>query len=289
MSFLKTALCPRAALAQFVGAEVDDLVFVPNTTSGVNTILRSLTFVPEDELLVTSHKYAACLIALNYDAERSGMRAVVMNIPFLLHCEDEILARVLTAVRLRTRLALPDHVSSLTRLGILVEKLVRELGAPGMAPLNVTKKRRGLRHQQLPHMALRPERCGVSMSLASKQNSIRPLGIGNGASSSRKDRSRLQINFAWTVTSSPAAYLCVLVVLKFMGSLLPDGWPEIMVQNRPLAIAARKVLGAELNVSEPYPRNFLARSPPCYCRTRRYKDTPSTRIRCRTGCAPSRH
>ena len=72
----------RAALAQFVGAEADDLVFVPNTTSGVNTVLRSLTFAPGDELLVTNHEYAACRNALNYAAERSGARVVVANIPF---------------------------------------------------------------------------------------------------------------------------------------------------------------------------------------------------------------
>src|SRR5215207_3065564 len=38
----------RQVLAQFVGAAPDDLVFVPNATSGVNTVLRSLRFQPGD-------------------------------------------------------------------------------------------------------------------------------------------------------------------------------------------------------------------------------------------------
>src|SRR5438445_12254496 len=42
----------RGELAQFLGAEEEDLVFVPNATSGVNTVLRSLRLPPEDEWLV---------------------------------------------------------------------------------------------------------------------------------------------------------------------------------------------------------------------------------------------
>jgi isopenicillin-N epimerase len=36
----------RGALGAFVGAEPDDLVFVPNATTGVNTVLRWLDLGP---------------------------------------------------------------------------------------------------------------------------------------------------------------------------------------------------------------------------------------------------
>ena len=36
----------RAVLAGFVGARADDVVFVPNATTGVNAVLRSLAFAP---------------------------------------------------------------------------------------------------------------------------------------------------------------------------------------------------------------------------------------------------
>src|SRR5436309_9015009 len=46
----------RQALAAFVGADPGDLAFVVNATSGVNAVLRSLTFQPGDELLTTEDR-----------------------------------------------------------------------------------------------------------------------------------------------------------------------------------------------------------------------------------------
>ena len=66
----------RLALAQFVGADVRDLVFVPNATAGVNTVLRSLRFKRGDELLVTDHEYNACRCALDFVAAGAGARVV---------------------------------------------------------------------------------------------------------------------------------------------------------------------------------------------------------------------
>ena len=74
----------RAALAEFVGANSDDVVFVANATTGVNTVLRSLQLRAGDELLVTNHEYNACRNALDFVAEQSGARVVVAEVPFPL-------------------------------------------------------------------------------------------------------------------------------------------------------------------------------------------------------------
>src|SRR5262245_23738441 len=62
----------RAALGAFVGAPADDLAFVPNATSGVNTVLRSLDLGPSDEVVATDHTYNACRNALNAAGARAG-------------------------------------------------------------------------------------------------------------------------------------------------------------------------------------------------------------------------
>jgi Aminotransferase class-V len=71
----------RAALGAFIGAAPADLVFVPNATAAVNTVLRSLRFSDEDELLVTDHAYRACANALEFVAERSGASIAVADVP----------------------------------------------------------------------------------------------------------------------------------------------------------------------------------------------------------------
>ena len=47
----------RASLAEYVHSDADNVVYVPNATTGVNTILQSLRFEPGDELLANDHEY----------------------------------------------------------------------------------------------------------------------------------------------------------------------------------------------------------------------------------------
>src|SRR5882762_4566635 len=96
----------RGQLAQFLGADPEGLVFVPNATAGVNTVLRSLGFKRGDELLVTDHEYNACRNALNFIAERSRARVIVANVPFPLRAKEAVVDAVLRRVTSRTRLAL---------------------------------------------------------------------------------------------------------------------------------------------------------------------------------------
>ena len=104
----------RGTLATFLGAQADDLVFVPNATAGMNTVLRSLDFSAGDELLTTDHEYNACLNAVRAVAARSGAKVIVANVPFPISSPEEVTAAVLSAVTPRTRLAALSHVTSPT-------------------------------------------------------------------------------------------------------------------------------------------------------------------------------
>jgi isopenicillin-N epimerase len=259
----------REVLAQFVGSEMDDLAFVPNATSGVNAVLRSLPFQRGDELLVTDHEYNASRNALDFVADRSGARVVVAPIRFPFQSAEEIIAPILDRVTRRTKLVLVDHVTSQTGIVMPLGKIVRALRArgvdtlvdgahaPGMVSLNLRQLGATYYAGNCHKWLCAPKGAAFLRVQRDKQKWIRPLTISHGANSRRKDRSRFLLEFGWQGTFDPSAVLSVPEAIRFVGSLLPGGWPEVMERNHALVLAARKLLCDTLKVAEPCPAKFI--------------------------------
>ncbi len=253
----------RNRLANFVGAGSDELAFIPNATTGVNAVLRSLHFEPGDELLTTDQEYNACRNALDFIAERADARVVVAPVPFPIESPAQVVEAVLERVSPKTRLALLDHVSSQTALIFPIQELVRRLAergvdtlvdgshAPGMLPLNLREIGAAYYTGNCHKWLCAPKGAAFLYVRSDRQRAIRPLTISHGANSPRQDRSRFQLEFDWMGTDDPTAYLCVPVAIAFMGSLLEGGWPELMAKNKALVLAARHLLLERLGIPAP--------------------------------------
>jgi isopenicillin-N epimerase len=255
----------RAALAGFIGVAAADLAFVPNATTGVNAVLRSLHFQPGDQLLTTNHGYNACRNALNFVAERTGAEVVVAAIPFPIASPEHVIAAVMGGVTAQTRLVLLDHVTSQTGLILPIQELVAKLNAlgietlidgahaPGMIPLNVSDLGATYYSGNCHKWLCAPKGAGFLYVQPDRQSQIHPLTISHGLNANRSDRSRFLLEFDWTGTDDPTAYLCVPTALQVMQDLLPGGWPAIMTRNRHLVLAARQLLCQTLNLPLPCP------------------------------------
>ncbi|MFZ4649397.1 MAG: aminotransferase class V-fold PLP-dependent enzyme [Rubrivivax sp.] len=124
----------RGALATELGAQPQDLVFVPNATTGVNVVARSLQLRPGDEVLATDHEYGACDATWQRVCEAAGAtyRRVTIPLPF----EREGFAqRVLQAAGPRTRLLFVSHLTSTTALIFPLQELCAQARARGLLTL----------------------------------------------------------------------------------------------------------------------------------------------------------
>ncbi|MBW4426036.1 MAG: aminotransferase class V-fold PLP-dependent enzyme [Nostoc desertorum CM1-VF14] len=259
----------RSKLAAFVGADAQDLVFVPNATTGVNSVLRSLTFSPEDEILTTNHEYNACRNALDFIASRTGARVVVAKVPFPIDSPQQVIAAVIERVSPKTRLALLDHVTSQTGLIFPIQELAKELQqrgvdtlvdgahAPGMIPLDLREIGATYYTGNCHKWLCAPKGAAFLYVRRDKQSEIRPLTISHGTNSPRTDKSRFQLEFDWTGTDDPTAYMCVPEAIAFMGSLLPGGWTELRQQNHQLVLQGRQLLCEALEVQPPCPEEMI--------------------------------
>ncbi len=259
----------RAVVGAFLGANGDDLAFVPNATAGVSTVLRSLDLAPGDELLTTDHAYNACRNALNQRAEQAGARVVTAAVPFPTPGPDAVVEAVLAQVTPRTRLALLDHVTSPTALVLPVERLVAELAArgvdtlvdaahaPGMVPCRLDAIGAAYTTGNFHKWLCAPKGAAFLHVRRDRQAGIHPLATSHGRNSPRSDRSRFRLEHDWTGTFDPAPFLCVPEALRFLEGLLPGGVGAWMEQNRAAALAGRRVLADALHVELPCPDEMI--------------------------------
>jgi isopenicillin-N epimerase len=105
-------------VAAFVGARGEDLVFVDNTTTGANAVLRSFPFEPGDEVLVSDLGYGGVTRAAIYETGLRGASVKTVSIPHPFDAE-----------------AIVDHIAADAGLLLPLVAIVARLKARGVAVL----------------------------------------------------------------------------------------------------------------------------------------------------------
>jgi isopenicillin-N epimerase len=259
----------RASLAAVVDARPEDLVFVPNATTGVATALASIDLAPGDEVLAPHQEYPACLNNAHRIAERVGARVVSPRLPFPVADPDQIAEAVLGAVTPRTRVALLSHVTSPTGLILPVEQIVpalRERGiatlvdgahGPGFHPLSIQALDPDFYTANCHKWLCSPKGSAFLYVRSGLQKSVRPVVLSNFARTGHPTRAFFQTEFDYVGTDDITPYLAIHDAIEFMGCLVPGGLAGLMEHNRRLALDARRVLTRSLRIEPPAPESML--------------------------------
>lgn len=233
----------RSTLSRFIHADPADVVFVPNATTGVNTVLNSLArnLDQDSELLTTDHEYNACRNALDYLVDRTGAKIVVVKIPFPLTDPQEINQAIIGAIIPKTKLVLIDHVTSQTALILPIAELIAHLNqlgipslidgahAPGMVELNLRELGATYYTGNCHKWMCTPKGAAFLYVQSDRQATLRPLVISHGANSPRTDKSRFHLEFDWMGTGDPTAYFCIPEAIDFLEKIY--GWEKIRQDN----------------------------------------------------------
>lgn len=220
----------RRALGEYLHADGNDLVYIPNATHGANIVARSLDLKPGDEVLTTDHEYGACDYAWQFVCEQTGARYVRQSIPLPVRSEDEIVEQFWQGVTSRTRAIYLSHITSTTALRLPVDAIcrrAREAGilsivdaahSPGQIPVDLQAMDADFCFGNLHKWFMNPKGAGFLYVRRDRQELVRPLVVSWGmhATPDFTTGSRFLDLLQWTGTRDPAAALAVPAAIQFL-------------------------------------------------------------------------
>ncbi len=252
-SLMKTA---REGLAAYVHAAPEDLVYVPNATTGLNIVARSLPLQPGDEVLTTDHEYGALDRTWRFVCAKRKATYVNHPLPLPIQSTEEAVETIWAGVTLRTRVLFISHITSPTALILPVTELIRcarEAGiltvvdgahAPGQIPLDLEALGVDFYAGNCHKWAMCAKGSAFLYARQEVQHLLEPLVVSWGWEPERTNllaldegASRFVLEQEWQGTRDPAAYLSVLAAIQFQAE---HDWPHVRQECHKLLQETRR-------------------------------------------------
>ncbi len=250
-----------ARLAAFLGASASDLVLVDNATTGVNAVLRSLSLGPGDAIVTTSLVYGAVARTLEHVEATTGARVVTIDVPFPLEDPAQVVEAVARAWPADARLAVLDHITSVTGLVLPIAELValcHERGvpvlvdaahAPGQVPVDIDALGADFWVGNAHKWLFAPKGCAVLHVRSEHHERVHPVVISHGYGQG------LAAEFEWQGTRDPSPWLAADAALDFVDGF---GIDAIRAYDFDLREQGARLLLERLGGEAPAPPEMLA-------------------------------
>ncbi len=246
----------RESLSNYINCNKDDIVFFPNPSTALNTVIKSLDLKNNDEILTTNHEYGALDKTWNFICKKTGAKYIKQNIILPLKSKNDFINIFIKGINKNTKVIFISHITSPTGLIFPVEeicKIARENNifciidgahAPGHIDLNIKQLNPDIYTGACHKWMCAPK--GTSFLYAKKeiQNDIDPLVISWGYDSDIPSHSKYLDYHQWQGTQDPSAYLTIPDVINFLNK---NNWNEVSKKCRLINIEARELINKSLN------------------------------------------
>jgi isopenicillin-N epimerase len=252
----------RGALGALLDAPAADLVYVPNTTTALNAVARSLDLKPGDEVLGTNHEYGAMERMWRRVCQAAGARFVRRLVPVPVEEPGELVETLWSGVTEHTRVLFFSHISSPTAITFPAQELVRrarESGiisvvdgahAPGQIPLSLRRVDPDFYAGNCHKWLMAPKGAAFLYARPDCQAMLQPPVWSWGAERAGPGTPAFLAEFEYQGTRDIAAYLAVPEAIAFLTAWR---WDEVRERCHGLLSETRRRLSALTGLTPPAP------------------------------------
>ena len=255
----------RKSLSDYVGCHMNDLVFSPNPSTALNTVIKSLNLKENDEILSTNHEYGALDKTWSFICKKTGAKYKQQDIKLPLLSNKDFIQKFTEGITVKTKVIFLSHITSSTGLVFPIKeicKIAKEkkilciidgAHAPAQTKLNIKKIDPDVYVGACHKWMCSPK--GVSFLYVKKgfQNSIDPLVVSWGYESegtsllpgNNNKISKQFLNYhEWQGTKDMSAYLTIPTTINFLKN---NNWEDVTSKCRKINLWARQEINQLLD------------------------------------------
>lgn len=251
----------RQFIGKYFHTDSDNLVFVPNTTTGINIVARSLRLNPGDEVLSTDHEYGAMDRTWHFLSLLSGFSYNHVQVEIPTTGSNKFVENFFSHVNLNTKVIFLSHITSPTSIIFPVKEIcekARSMGiltiidgahAPGQIPLNLDEIGADFYTGNFHKWLCAPKGSAFLYARPDVQSLIKPLVVSWGYESDEPGVSTFQDYLDWTGTKDISAYLSVPSAIQFQED---NHWDLVRSHCHDLATSTLSRISTHFNLPTLY-------------------------------------
>jgi isopenicillin-N epimerase len=226
----------REVLADYLHCEADELVYVTNSTYGVNAVARSLNLQPGDEVLTSDQEYGATNRTWQFLAQKVGFTYRVQELSTPFSTIENLVNEFWQGVNANTKVIFLSHITSETATIFPIKEIcqrAKENGiltvidgahAPGQIDLDLHDLDCDFYTGNLHKWVCSPKGSAFLYARESLQEKLEPFVVSFGWQPVKNGPSRLVDYHQYIGTRDLAAFLSVPAAIEYQQK---RNWPQV--------------------------------------------------------------